>query len=225
MESGLRTMTFCFLHKATSDSNRFLSEIFTDKEVRKHLFLTEGRFFSTPIYEGENSYTYEDLVSVLPQEVVGSFLCSPQRRADLFRWGKELMEKMCSILQGDETNRNSAEELRFTINREVLQTWAIHNTTDFTQLATEYFDLLSKSGWYCRGLYDFMDNILCLLLRFQPITAMQYYRQSTAGGGRIIFRAYGGVESFFAQLWRVEDCNLPEHHVLRREVVRRVFER
>ena len=103
-ESDLRVMTYCFLDKATSDSNRFLSEIFTDKEVRKHLFLKEGRFFSPPIYEGDNSDSYEDLMSVLPQEVVGSFLCSPKRRADLSRWGKELMERMCLILQGDETN-------------------------------------------------------------------------------------------------------------------------
>ena len=216
-ESDLRTMTFCFLWKATLDSNRFLSEIFTDKEVRKHLFLKEGRFFSTPIYEGDNSYSYEDLMSVLPQEVVGSFLCSPKRRADLSRWGKELMERMCLILQGDETNCNSVEELRFTVNREVLQAWATHNTTDFLRLANEYFTLLSKSGWYCRGSYDFMDNMLCLLLRFQPIAAMRYYRQLKAKGGRTIFWVYGGVESFFAQLWRIEDCNLPEHHNLRRE--------
>ena len=218
-ESDFRVITSCFLDKATSDSNRFLSEIFTDEKVRKHLFLTDGRFFRTPIYKGENSYSYEDLVSVLPQEVVGSFLCSPKRRADLSRWGKELMEKMCSILQSDETNRNSVEELRFRVNREVLLTWATHNTTDFSQLANEYFKLLSKKGWYCPGLYDFMDTILCLLLRFQPTTAMRYYRQSKAKGGRTIFWAYGGVESFFAQLWRVEDCNLPEHQDLRRALL------
>ena len=214
-ESDLRTMTFCFLNKARLDSNRFLSEIFTDKEVRKHLFLKDGWFFSAPIYEGENSYSYEDLVSVLPQEIVGSFLCAPQRRDDLARWGKELMERRCAILQSDEINRNSAEELRFTVNREVLQTWASHNTSDFLQLADEYFTLLSKSGWYCRGLYEFMDNILCLLLRFQPTTAMQYYRQSKAKGSRTIFYTYSGVESFFAQLWRVEECNLPGHQDLR----------
>ena len=45
-KSDLRTMTFCFLDKARLDSNRFLSEIFTDKEVRKHLFLKEGRFLA-----------------------------------------------------------------------------------------------------------------------------------------------------------------------------------
>ena len=218
-ESDLRTITFCFLDKARLDSNRFLSEIFTDKEVRKHLFLKDGRFFSPPIYEGDNSYSYEDLMSVLPQEVVGSYLCSPTRRADLSRWGKELMKRMCSILQGDETNRDSAEELRFTVNREVLQTWATHNTTDFLQLTNEYFALLSKSGWYCRGSYDFMDNILCLLLRFQPTTAMQYYHQSKATGGTTIFWAYGGVETLLAQLWKVEHCNSSEHRQFRRELL------
>lgn len=218
-ESDLRTMTFCFLDKARLDSNRFLSEIFTDKEVRKHLFLKEGRFFSTPIYEGDNSYSYENLMSILPQEVVGSFLCSSQRRSDLARWGKELMERMCSILQDDEINSNSVEELRFTVNREVLQAWATHNTTDFSQLSNKYFALLSKSGWYCRGLYDFMDNMLCLLLRLEPTTAMQYYRQSKAKGSRTIFWAYGGVETFLAQLWQVEECRLPEHHIIRRELL------
>ncbi|RKU19603.1 hypothetical protein C6500_10560 [Candidatus Poribacteria bacterium] len=218
-ESDLRTITFCFLDKARLDSNRFLSEIFTDKEVRKHLFLKDGRFFSTPTYEGENSYAYEDLVSELPQEIVGSYLCSPKRRADLSRWGKELMERICSILQDNQINSNSVEELRFTVNQEVLQAWATHNTTDFLQLANKYFALLSKSGWYCRGSYDFMDNILCVLLRFQPTTAMRYYRQSKAKGGTTIFWAYGGVETFLAQLWKVECCNSPEHRQLRRELL------
>ena len=218
-KSDLQVMTYCFLDKATSDSNRFLSGIFTNKEVRKHLFLKEGRFFSTPIYEGDSSYSYEDLMAVLPQEVVGSFLCSPKRRADLSRWGKELMQRRCLILQGDETNCNSIEELRFTVNLKVLETWAAHNTTDFLELANKYFALLSKSGWYCRGLYDFMDNILCLLLRFQPDRAMRYYCRLKTEGVRTIFFAYGGVETFFAQLWRVEECRLSEHHDLRRKLL------
>ena len=218
-ESDLRVMTYYFLDKATSDSNRFLSEIFTDKKVRKHLFLKESRFFSTPIYEGDNSDSYEDLMSVLPQEVVGSFLCSPKRRADLSRWGKELMERMCLILQGDETNCNSVEELRFIVNREVLQAWATHNTTDFLRLANEYFTLLSKSGWYCRGLYDFMDTILCLLLRFQPNKAMKYYHRLKTEGVRTIYSTSYSVETFFDQLWQVKDCNSSEHHNLRRELL------
>lgn len=218
-KSDVHTITFYSIWKATLDTNRFLSEILIDKEMRKHLFLKDGRFFSTPIYEGENSYSYEDLVSVLPQEVVGSFLCSPKRRVDLSRWGKELMATMCSSFQGNNTNCNSVEDLRFTVNRKVLRIWAEQNTTDFLQLANEYFTLLSKSGWYCRGLYDFMDTILCLLLCFQPDKAMNYYHRLKTEGVRTIFFAYGGVETFFAQLWRVEDCNLPEHRHLRRTVL------
>ena len=218
-KSDVHTITFYSICKATLDTNRFLSEILIDKEVRRHLFLKDGRFFSTPIYEGENSYSYKDLVAVLPQEVVGSFLCSPKRRADLSRWGKELMARMCSSFQGNNTNCNSVEDLRFTVNRKVLRIWAEQNTTDFLQLANEYFALLSKSGWYCRGLYDFMDTILCLLLRFQPDRAMNYYHRLKTEGVRTIFFAYGGVETFFAQLWRVEDCNLPEHRYLRRTVL------
>ena len=123
-KSNLHSITFYSLYKATLDSNRFLSEVFIHKNVRKHLFLKDGRFFTTPIYNGENSYSYEDLVPVLPQEIVGSFLCSPKRRADLSRWGKELMELKYSILQGATVNFDYNREMRFLVNREVLRTWA-----------------------------------------------------------------------------------------------------
>ena len=218
-KSDVHTITFYSIWKATLDANRFLSEILIDEKVRRHLFLKDGRFFSTPIYEGENLYSYEDLVAVLPQEVVGSFLCSPKRRADLSRWGKELMARMCSSFQGNNTNCNSVEDLRFTVNRKVLRIWAEQNTTDFLQLANEYFALLSKSGWYCRGLYDFMDTILCLLLCFQPDRAMNYYHRLKTEGVRTIFFVYDGVETFFAQLWRIEECRLPEHRDLRRTLL------
>ena len=218
-KSDGHTITFYSIWKATLDANLFLSEILIDEEVRKHLFLKEGRFFSTPIYEGENSYSYEDLVDVLPQEVVGSFLCSPKRWADLSRWGKELMGRICSSFQGNNTNCNSIEDLRFMVNRKVLRIWAEQNTTDFLQLANEYFALLSKSGWYCRGLYDFMDTILCLLLRFQPDRAMNYYHRLKTEGVRTIFFLYDGVETFFPQLWRIEECRLPEHRELRRKLL------
>ena len=122
-KSDVHTITFYSIWKVTLDANRFLSEILIDEKVRRHLFLKDGRFFSTPIYEGENSYSYEDLVAVLPQEVVGSFLCSPKRRADLSRWGKELMARMCSSFQGNNTNCDSVEDLRFTVNRKVLRIW------------------------------------------------------------------------------------------------------
>ena len=211
--------TFILMLSALSDPKRFLDEILNSKEIRKHLFHENSRRLTVPIYEGKDVPSYETLVPLLPIEIVGSFLCSLDRTDDLSRWGRELITQMCSILQGDEKNHDSAEELRFTVNREVLQTWATYNTTDFSQLAIEYLDLLSKSGWYCRGSYDFMDNILCLLLRFQPTTAMRYYRQSKAKGGTTIFWAYGGVETFLAQLWKVEYCNSPEHRQLRRELL------
>ena len=36
---------------------------------------------------------------------------------------------------------------------------------------------------------------------------------------RITYRTHYGVETFFAQLWHVEDCNLSEHRQLRRELL------
>ena len=213
------TGTSPMLRLALSGSNQFLAETLTKKKIRRHIFSQNGKRFIIPIYEGEDIPSYDTLMSTLPPEIVGAFLCRPDRRADLSRWGKELMERMCSILQGDDANRNSTEELRFMVNREVLQTWATHNTTDFTQLANEYLDLLSKSPWYRQELSHFTDNILCLLLRFQPTTAMRYYRQSKAKGGRTIFWAYGGVETFIDQLWHVKECRLSEHHELRRELL------
>ncbi len=214
------TGTFPMLRLALSDSKQFLDEMLVDEKIKEHLFSKNGRRFGVlPYDKGKDVPSYDTLMSLFPPEAVGSFLCSPKRRADLSRWGKELMEKMCLILQDNEANHKSIEELRFIVNGEVLQTWAEQNTNDFLQLADEYFNLVSKSGWYYRGLYDFMDNMLCLLLRFQPTTAMQYYRQSKAKGSRTIFYTYSGVESFFAQLWRVEDCNLPEHQDLRRALL------
>ena len=218
-KSDVHPLTFYFLHKATLDSERFLSEIFIDKEVRKHLFLREGRFFPTPVYKGENSYTYEDLVSVLPQEIVGSFLCSPKRRADLSRWGKELMERNCSILQGAEGDSDSIKDLRFRVNRKVLRAWAEQNTIDFLHLADEYLTGLSKSPWFSQEFSDFTDNILCLLLRFQPGEAMKYYHQWKSEGFRTVYSTQYGVETFLAQLWRVGDCSLPEHYQHRRELL------
>ena len=48
---------------------------------------------------------------------------------------------------------------------------------------------------------------------------MNYYYRLKTKGVRTIFFAYDGVETFFAQLWRVEDCNLPEHRHLRRKLL------
>ena len=216
-KSDVHPLTFYSLHKATLDSDRFLSEIFIDEKVRKHLFLREGRFFTTPIYKGENTYSYEDLMSVLPQEVVGSYLCSPKRRADLSRWGKELMERKCSILQGAKVDHDYDQEMRFLVNPEVLQTWAERNRDDFLQLAGEYLAELSKSSWYSRALKILTNAILCLFLRFRPDKAIKYYHHGKSF--RTIYRTSYGVESFFAHLWQVEDCNLPNHTQLRRELL------
>ena len=214
-KSNVHSITFHSLCKATRDSNRFLSEVFTDENVRKHLFLKKGRFFTTPIYEGENSYSYEDLVSVLPQEIVGSYLCSPQRRADLSRWGKELMERLCSILQGPRVDFDYDREMRFRVNPKVLQTWAEQHTEEFSQLANKYFIKLSESPWYRQELRNFTNAIFCLLLRFQPDKARQYYHQWNMENSTTQYKA----TNFLHQLWQVKQCNSLKHHQFRRELL------
>ena len=214
-KSNVHSITFHSLCKATRDSNRFLSEVFTDENVRKHLFLKKGRFFTTPIYEGENSYSYEDLVSVLPQEIVGSYLCSPQRRADLSQWGKELMERLCSILQGPRVDFDYDREMRFRVNPKVLQTWAEQHTEEFSQLANKYFIKLSESPWYRQELRNFTNAIFCLLLRFQPDKARQYYYQWNMENSTTQYKA----TNFLHQLWQVKQCNSLKHHQFRRELL------
>ncbi len=214
-QSNLHSITFHSLHKATLDSNRFLSEIFTDKNVRKHLFLKDGRFFTTPIYEGENPYVYEDLVSVLPQEIVGSFLCSPERCADLARWGKELMKKKFSILQGAKADFDHREEMRFWVNPKVLQNWAEQNKDDFLSLADKYLTKLCKSPRYHRVSRKFTEAVFCLLLRFQPTVAMEHYHQWNAKNFQPVYGTPYDIPIHVFQLWHVEDFNLSEHHDLR----------
>lgn len=213
------TGTFPMFRLALSDSNQFLAEMLTDKEIRKHLFSRHGKRFIMPIYEGEKVLSYDTLMSLLPTEVAGSFLCLPDQNDDLTRWGRDLMARMFSILQGAEGDSNSIEEGRFEVNREVLRAWAEQNTTDFLQLADEYLELLSKSPWYCQVLSDLTDAIFCLLLRFQPTVAMLHYRQSNTKGFKIVCLTYYGVETFLDQLWRVEECRLSEHHDLRRKLL------
>lgn len=214
-KSDGHAITFYFLNRATLDSNRFLSEILTDEKVRRHIFLKDGRFFITPIYEGENSYSYEDLVSVLPQEFVGSFLCSPKRRADLSRWGKELMERVCSILHGDKADFDYGAEMRFLVNPKVLQTWAEQNTDDFLQLADEYFTGLSHPLDDNTILRHLTIAVFRLLLRFRPGTALQYYRQWKTEKCVIQY----DTTNFLRPLWQVESYNLPEHYQFRRELL------
>ena len=86
-------------------------------------------------------------------------------------------------------------------------------------MANEYLTELSKFPQYSQDLSDFTDDICCLLLRFQPDKAKQYYHQLKTKGLRITYRTHYGVETFFAQLWHVEDCNSLEHRQLRRELL------
>ena len=213
------TGTFPLLHLALSDSKRFLDETLNDERLQKHLFSQHSKRFIVRPYKGKDIPAYELLRSFLPPEIAGSFLCSLDRRDDLSRWGGDFMQWMCSILQGAEGDSNSVTELRFGVNQEVLKSWAEQNETDFLQLANEYLIEHSKFPWYRQALGDVTDTILCLLLRFQPIIARQYYHQWNAKGFRIVYRTPYGVETFLAQLWQVEDCNLSKHRHLRRKLL------
>ena len=214
----LMTGTVLLLSLALSDPKRFLDEILTDEKMRKHLFRENSRRFIVPIYEGKDVRSYETLVPLLPLEIVGSFLCSPDRYDELSQWGTELMAQMYSILQGTEKNANSVERRRFEANPEVLRIWAEQNTDDFRQLADRYLDELSKFPRYSQELSDFTHAIRCLLLRFQPDKAKQYYHQWNAESFKTVYRTRYGVLTFHAQLWKVGYCNSPEHRQFRREL-------
>ena len=214
------TGTFPMLRLALSDPKRFLDEALTDERIQSHLFSDNGRRFILQTYdEGKNVPSYEVLRGFLPPEIVGNFLLLSERRDDLSRWGKDLMDWMYSILQGIHGDSNAVENIRFAFNPKVLKTWAEQNTTDFWQLADKYFTELSKSQWYDQGFSDLTDAVHCLLLRFRPDEAMKYYHRWKTGGFRTVYRTHYGVETFIDQLWRVKDCNLPEHHQFRRELL------
>ena len=213
------TGTFPLLHLALSDSKQFLDETLNNDRIQEHLFSQNSRRFTIRPYKGRDIPAYEFLRSLLPPEITGSFLCSLDRRDDLSRWGENFMQWMCSILQGSEGDSNFVQELRFGVDREVLEVWAEQNEADFLKLANEYLIEHAKSPWYRQALSDVTDTILCLLLRFQPIIARQYYRQWNAEGIRIVYPMYYGVESFLAQLWQVKDCDLSEHRYLRRKLL------
>ena len=219
-KSDLTAGTFTLMSLALSDPKGFLDEILNSKEIRKHLFHENSRRSIVPIYEGKDIPSYETLVPLVPLEIVGSFLCSPDRGDDLSRWGKELITRMCSILQGTAEDSNSVEKRRFEANREVLRTWAEQNTTDFKQLANEYLTELSKFPQYSQDLSDFTDDICCLLLRFQPDKAKLHYRQWNADRFKTVYRTSYGVPTLLAQLWKVDYCNSPEHRQLRRELLK-----
>ena len=218
-KSDLTAGTFILMLSALSDPKRFLDEILNSKEIRKHLFHENSRRSIVPIYEGKDVPSYETLVPLVPPEIVGSFLCSPDRSDDLSRWGRELITRMCSILQGTVEDSNSVEKRRFEVNREVLRTWAEQDTTNFRQLANEYLTQLSKFPQYSQALSNFTDDIRCLLLRFQPDKAKQYYHQWNSESFKTIYRTRYGVTTLLAQLWKVEYCNLPEHRQLRQELL------
>ncbi|MDE0688784.1 MAG: hypothetical protein OXI61_11500 [Candidatus Poribacteria bacterium] len=218
-EPDLTAGTFLLLHLASSDPKQFLDEILNSKEIRKHLFCKNSRRLIVPIYKGKDVPCYETLVPLVPPEIVGSFFCSPDRSDDLSRWGRELITRMCSILQGTAEDSNSVEERRFEANREALRTWAEQDTTNFRQLANEYLTQLSKFPRYSQELSDFTNNIRCLLLRFQPDKAKQYYHQWNSESFKTVYRTHYGVETSLAQLWKVEYCTSSEHRQLRRELL------
>ena len=218
-KSDLTAGTFRLMSLVLSDPKRFLDEILNSKEIRKHLFHENSRRSIVPIYEGKDVPSYETLVPLVPLEIVGSFLCSPDRGDDLSRWGRELITRMCSILQGTAEDSHSVEERRFEANREVLRTWAEQDTTNFRQLANEYLTQLSKFPYYSQALSDFTDNIHCLLLRFEPDKAKQYYHQWNAESFKTVYRTHYGVPTFLAQIWKVECCNSPQHRQFRRELL------
>ena len=213
------TGTFPMLWLALSRPNQFLAGTLNDKKIRRHLFSRNGRKFIIPIYEGENIPSYDTLMSSLPPEIVGAFLCRPDQRADLSQWGKELIKWLCSILQGAKVDFDYDREMRFLVNSKVLQTWAEQNMNDFRQLANEYLTELSKSPRYSQTLSDFTDAIRCLLLRFQPDKAKQYYHQWNSESFKTVYRTHYGVEASLAQLWKVEYCKSPEHRQFRRELL------
>ena len=121
-KSDLTAGTFILMSLALSDPKRFLDEILNSKKIRKHLFHENSRRSIVPIYEGKDVPSYETLVPLVPLEIAGSFLCSPDRSDDLSRWGRELITRMCSILQGTAEDSNSVEERRFEANRELGRT-------------------------------------------------------------------------------------------------------
>ena len=213
------TGIYPMLWLALSGPNQFLAETLTDKKIRRHLFSRHGKRFIIPTYEGEDIPSYDTLMSWLPSEVVGAFLCLPDQRDDLTRWGRDLMARMFSILQGAEVDFDYNSEMGFLVNPIVLQTWAEQNTTDFLQLANRYLTELSKFPQYSQALSNFTDAIRCLLLCFQPDKAKQYYYQWNAESFKTVYSTSYGVETSLAQLWQVEECRLPEHHDLRRKLL------
>ena len=214
------TGTFPMLRLALSDPKQFLDGMLIDEKMQRHLFSEHGRqFIVHPYDKDENIPPYEVLRSFLPQEIIGSFLCKQDRQDDLSRWGRDLIKWLCSIFQDTKVDFDYDREMRFSVNSKILRTWAEENTTDFLQLADEYFIELSKFPWYSQPLSDFTDAIRCLLLRFQPDKAKRHYYQWNAESFKTVYRTRYGVPTLLAQLWKVKYCNSPEHRQFRRELL------
>ena len=214
------TGTYLMLQLALSNSKQFSDEMLNDERIQEHLFSKNGRRFIVPPYaQSENVIAYDKLMSSLPQEVVGSFLCSSDRRDDLSRWGRELIKWLCSIFQGAQVDFDYDQEMRFLVDSKVFRTWAKQDTTNFLQLANEYLTELSKFPRYSQALSLLTDDIRCLLLRFQPDKAKRHYHQWNAESPKTVYRTHYGVLTFLAQLWKVEYCNSSDHRQLRRELL------
>lgn len=213
------TGTFPMLRLAYSDPKRFLDETLIDEKIQKHLFSQNGRKWIILTYDGNDVPSYELLRSFIPIEFIGSFLCGTDRYDDLSRWGKDLMKWMSSILHGTEGDSNAVEEILFEINREVLQAWAEQNHVEFLYLSTKYLTKLSESPTYRQTLSHFTDVIYCLLLRFQPETALKFYRQWSTDILRTTYTNRYGIETILAQFWNVEQCNTPQHVQHRRTLL------
>ena len=211
--------TFPMLRLAYSDPKLFLDETIIDENIQKHLFSQNGRKWIIRTYDGNDVPTYKHLRSFMPIEFVGSFLIGPARCADLSQWGKDIMKRLFSILDGNEGDSNSVEENQYGINREVFQTWAEQNQNDFLQLSDKYLTELSKSPWFQQVLSTYTDVIHCLLLRFQPEKAEEIYQQLRSENIRTIHFDQPGIETLLAQLWKVDQCNTPEHVQLRRNLL------
>ncbi len=211
--------TYPLLRITLSDLRRFLDAILTHEEIRKHLFCKESVRLMIPIYEGKDVPAYEELGSLLPLEIVGSFLCQPDQQKDFSRWGNELMDRMFSILQGNKTYLNSVEEIRFAVNPKVLQMWADQNKADFLHKSDKYLKKLLKSPQYRQILGDYTNLILRLLLRFRPKKALRFYLLWDRDSFRYIINTYYKVPTFIAELWKIESCNTPKHSKIRRKLL------
>ena len=204
--------TFPLLCLALSEPHQFLVHAATDERLHRHLFAENSLLFKVPIYEGNDAPPEETLKS-LPPEIVGSFLCSPDRRTAFSRWGRDLLKNPSSILQGPEGIPNLVAASRFAINRDVLRIWAEQHLDEFLEVAEPF---LSQQPLPQGVLIDLTDAVLCLLLRFNPELAMKYYRLWEAENARTVYHTYYRVPTFLAQLWRVKECNLPAHRQFRR---------